>query len=235
MELGACIVVTEEQGRAVESHRAEARDQGMRTSSMMDRRRGCLPPRRCRGVTDRQAATAQGSRHKNFSKPLVKLPRAAGWRQPRTSQHRQHRGRGGLRAGHGGEAAWKDVGVRARASRPLCHSATLPSPRAPRAVPMEVDEPAPEQDSVLPVSRGPGDKGGALQPEPPFSTCVNTCTTDRGSLHSCLCHRPDAPRGEKNEERPRRQRPRGGVRRGVKSAAASAAAAAKEGSALSQR
>jgi len=109
------------------------------------------------------------------------------------------------------------------------HSAELPSPRAPRAVPMEVDEPAPEQEPVLPVSRGPGDgpKTERCSPSHPFSA-----PRRRRSLQSCLCHRPDAPRGEKNEERPRRQRPRWGVRRGVKSAAA---AAAKEGSALSQR
>ena len=72
------------------------------------------------------------------------LPSAAGWRQPRTSQHRQHRGRGGLRAGHGGEAAWKDAGERRDKTEAasLCvraleceqgrqgHSATLPRFRA---------------------------------------------------------------------------------------------------------
>ena len=92
--------------------------------------------------------------------------------RPRRPPRRSWR-RGGLErrwrttGQNGGRLAVREgVGVRARASRRLCHSATLPSPRAPRAVPMEVDEPAPEQDSVLPVSRGPGDKGGALQPEP---------------------------------------------------------------------
>ena len=218
----------------------------MRTSSMMDRRRGCLPPRRCRGVTDQQAATAQGSGHKNFEEPPAKLLFSQG-RQAGASRAPANT------ANTAAEAASAPVMEERRPGktlandgtkrRPPCvraleceqgrqgHSAELPSPRAPRAVPMEVDEPAPEQEPVLPVSRGPGDgpKTERCSPSHPFSARQGA---EGRSEAASLCHRPDAPRGEKNEERPRRQRPRWGVRRGVKSAAA---AAAKEGSALSQR
>jgi len=156
----------------------------MRTSSMMDRRRGCLPPRRCRGDTPAGRHGA-GKRPQKLLKSTRQAPKggrmapAAHQPTPPTPRPRRPPRRSWRRGGlerrwrttgqNGGRLAVREgVGVRARASRPLCHSATLPSPRAPRAVPMEVDEPAPEQEPVLTVSRGPGDKGGALQPEPPL-------------------------------------------------------------------